>query len=92
MIEYNEKILGIDSFISNDILESSNSRIYSWFKTKDCAIITAFSDSNTREENMRRNQELRETLIKFGYSITSVKGVFIEDFGTKNEVLVEENS
>jgi len=43
-------------------------------------------------QNKKRNQELKSTLLKLGYSVTSVKGTYIEDYMSENAIEVKEDS
>lgn len=47
---------------------------------------------STREINMRNNNLLRAALLDKGFSVTPVKGTYIENYGTSEEIEVKENS
>jgi len=85
-------VKNIKPFHDFKISESSNSRIYNWFNYSDCAILTAFRGNLRRDENIKRNAELKKILMKKGYSITEVKGVYIENYKRENPREVLENS
>jgi len=72
--------------------ESSLSRI--WDKTQDntCGAITAFRGEFTRKENITRNRKLLAFILDRGYSVTKVKGAYIENFGTDDANEVGEES
>jgi len=82
------------------INESSLSRILSHMKTNDTGIISAFRyarDCGIGEiysliDNKKRNRLLQVKLHSLGYSITSIKGTYIENYKTKNEIEVKENA
>jgi hypothetical protein len=95
-----------ESFYSQEtITESSLSRLHSHIKNHDCAIISAFRnqmvncvDKPTNEEmislkdNRERNRGLKSALLLFGYSVTNVKGSYIENYLQDNEIEVLEDS
>lgn len=72
--------------------ESSISRILNHIQNFDCAIITAFRNNNTTQENQDRNKELKALLLHFGYGTTHVAGTYIEDYNTKLAKEVKEDS
>lgn len=72
--------------------ESSMTRFISKFKKHDAAILTAFRGEYTKSENLQRNKKLFASLFAKGYSVTSVKGSYIENKGYDNELEVSENS
>jgi hypothetical protein len=87
------------------INESSLSRIYSHIKNHDCAIISAFRSQmvnclNTPKservmslkDNKERSRGLKSALLLLGYSVTSVKGSYIENYLQDNAVEVVEDS
>ena len=49
-------------------------------------------DSYSRKENRERNRELSATLLRLGYGVTKISGVYVENFGTPNERLADEES
>lgn len=85
---------------SNQINESSLSRIYSQTQKHDYGTITAFrsaekcgtGDPYTKAQNKKRNKVLLGKLKAQGYSITSIKGSYIENFKTPNAKEVKEDS
>lgn len=90
------------------INESSLSRVWRHSENHDIAIITANRSVNvnclklrdnetegqefTEKENHERNKDLQALLLNKGYGITKVKGNYIENFETPQEVVVSENS
>ena len=46
----------------------------------------------TKSENKQRNRELSATLLRLGYGITKVDGVYVENFGLPNSRLSNEES
>jgi len=80
--------------------ESSLSRLYQWSSKYDFGIITAFryapdcgsGEPYTKQENLQRNSSLLAKLRASGYSVTSIKGSYIENYGSKNAREVGENS
>lgn len=85
----------------NDLLhESSLSRIYSATRKHDYGTITAFryapecgtGKPYTYRENLQRNKSLLAKLKAAGFSVTSIKGSYIENYGTPDAREVGENS
>lgn len=80
--------------------ESSLSRIYKQTQEHDYGTITAFRSARdcntgsvyTKKENLQRNKSLVSKLRAKGYGVTSIKGSYIENYGTKNAKEVGENS
>jgi hypothetical protein len=88
----------------NVLNESSLNRLYSHIQKYDCAIITAFRSSmvncmdeeDERKLNIRnnksRNKNLKSALISLGYGVTNVKGTYVENFLSDNQIEVKEDS
>lgn len=84
----------------NPLNESSLSRVYAQTQKHDYGTITAFryardcgqGEVYTRAENKKRNKVLLGKLKAQGYSITSIKGSYIENFKTPNAKEVKEDS
>jgi len=80
--------------------ESSLSRIWKHAKDHSVGTITAYraakecgnGEAYTKAQNKSRNVVLSAKLLKLGYSITRVKGTYIENFGSSNEKPVSEES
>lgn len=66
--------------------ESSLSRVYSHNKEHDCAAMTAFRTARdcgtgeiyAKKEKMQRNRSLSAKLLKLGYTVISINGVYPE--------------
>jgi len=82
------------SNLSKHLNESSLSRVWQHFKSKDTTVVifTAFRDGVKYEDNMKNNKKFAAILKnnKFGYFF--VNGYFPENEGTKDEVNVKEDS
>ena len=74
------------------LIESSLSRLYGHMTVRDSAILSAFRDEFTREENYERNRELKARLLDWGFGVTTVAGSYIENFQTPKAVEVAEQS
>ena len=82
------------------IAESSLSRLWKWSREHDFGTITAFRSARdcgrgekyTRDENMKRNVSLVAKLRAKGYGVTPIKGAYIENYGSKDEIEVGEKS
>lgn len=74
-----------------ELKESSLSRLVGKIKERDCGTITAFRNEYSLKINKDRNAILKAKLLSSGFGVTSVDGVYIEDYGTPNAVEVKEN-
>jgi len=80
--------------------ESGLARIYQKTKDHEYGTITAFRGAEdcgegkaySKADNMKRNKSLLSKLKAKKYSITSIKGSYIENYGSNNEKEVSENS
>lgn len=72
--------------------ESSLSRIWKKHKESDSGTISACRGNLTKEENKKRTLELKTLLIKAGYSVTAVNGVYIENYNSPDAREVHEKS
>lgn len=78
--------------------ESSLSRVYNQMKLHDSGTITAFryardcgtGEKYTHDENLKRNRSLQAKLQDKRYSVTRVKGSYIENYGTVDSIEVGE--
>lgn len=75
-----------------DIKESSLSRIHSKIASGIVGTITAYRSEFTKRENQQRNRSLLAKLMQKGYSVTAVRGSYIENFGTEDSTEVSEHS
>lgn len=78
--------------ITQQLDESSLSRIYDKTKKYACGAITAFRGENSRAENRNLNKQLLSVLLNKGFSVTKVKGSYIENFNTDSAREVGEES
>ena len=84
----------------NSINESSLSRVWQQTQEHDSGTITAYRSARdcgegkpyTKQENKKRNEILRSKLLNLGYGITKIKGTYIENYGSDNEIHVKEES
>jgi hypothetical protein len=74
------------------LIETSLSRLYSKTQNHAVGAITAFRGSNTREQNKQLNKKLLAYLLDKGYSVTKIKGSYIEQYGTDQAQEVGEES
>lgn len=74
------------------ILESSLSRIQGKLTNHAIGAITAFRGNLTRNENLQRNKKLLAQLLRHEFQVTTVKGSYIEGYGSENEQEVGETS
>jgi hypothetical protein len=64
---------------SNDIAAISASRNEMKYPTENTLMDKEVGESYSRQENIRRNRELKSALLKLGYGVTRVQGSYIED-------------
>lgn len=76
----------------NQLQESSLSRIQRKIDSHSTGAITAYRGDKTYEENQTNNKKLLAFLLNAGYSVTKVRGSYIENKGSDNENEVAENS
>ena len=75
-----------------DIKESSLSRIHSKMQGSIAGTITAYRSEYSKQDNQKRNKSLVAKLMNLGYSVTAVKGSYIENYGSDDEKEVSEHS
>lgn len=86
-------------YLKQNLNESSLSRLQKHMKDHDTGTITAFryarecgnGDVYTKQENLKRNKSLLAKLQAKRYGVTSVKGSYIENYGTPKAKEVGEN-
>lgn len=78
--------------ISDITNESSLSRIHSKIGAYATGAITAYRGEFTHKENQQRNRSLLAKLQGLGYSVTAIKGSYIENYGSDSEKEVSEHS
>ncbi len=100
----NINIKDFETFIKEDLNESSLMRIKSHFSNYDCGFITAFrtykkcdewddGGTYTLEENLHRNRILHAKLTAgTHYGVTNVKGVYIENFNSEDLNSISESN
>lgn len=75
----------------NSVSEASLSRVWQHVNSdQPSAMITAFRDEYSPDENVRRNIQLAMTVRELGYGFFYVDGFWIENQGTVREVRVSE--
>ena len=75
-----------------ELKESSLSRIQRKLQNHAAGAITAFRGDKTKKENLENNKKILAYLLNKGYSVTKVKGSYIENFGSEDQKEVGENS
>ena len=78
--------------ITDITTESSLSRIHSKMGVHACGAITAYRGEFTHKENQQRNRSLLAKLQALGYSVTAIKGSYIENHGSDDAKEVSEHS
>lgn len=74
------------------LIESGLSRVLSHMEKHDTGTISASRQRFSSKENKQRTISLKAKLLKLGYSVTLIKGSYIEDYGTANATEVKEDS
>lgn len=76
----------LDNFVTlneeSHLQEKSVSRLFSHMEDHDTGLITAFRGEFSKRENQARNLSLREKLKNLRYDFITVKGSFVENFGS----------
>lgn len=85
--------------------ESTLNRVHKHVMEHDCSVITAFrnsfvncldDDNDEKRSNIRKNKNINKTLkaalLSLGYGVTEVKGTYIENYLSDNEIEVKEDS
>lgn len=75
-----------------DIHESSLSRVHSKMQGTVTGTITAYRSEYSKQDNQKRNKSLVAKLMSLNYSVTAVKGSYIENYGSDDEKEVSEHS
>jgi hypothetical protein len=84
-----EKILEAEL---NALEESGLSRLHSKISNFESGAITAFRGERDLATNKANNQKLKAYLMQKGFSVTAVKGSYLENFGSENQREVSEPS
>lgn len=74
------------------LTESSLSRLQSKTAAHDCATMSAFRGDTDKATNKRNSATMKKALQAAGYSVTAIRGSFIENAGTDKEKKVSEDS
>ena len=74
------------------LIESGLSRIASHMKDHDSGTISASRDEFSYKENKQRSLSLKAKLLSLGYSVTPVRGSYIQNYNTSDAVEVKESS
>ena len=77
--------------VEASLVESSLSRLWRTMQDFDTGTITAFRNENKYKTNLERNRLLLADLRRL-YNVTSVKGSFIENYGTNQAVETDEDT
>lgn len=72
--------------------ESGLSRLQSKVQAGVAGAITAYRSEYTRRENQQRNRSLLAKLQSSGFSVTAIKGSYIENYGSEDQREVSEHS
>lgn len=74
------------------VTESSFKRVIDNILNNEIAVVTAFRGSYPKKENRERNRELFHALLRAGYNVTKLDGVYIENYKQSNAALCDEDS
>lgn len=75
-----------------NIAESSLSRLHSKMQNGVAGAITAYRSEYSHRENQQRNRSLLAKLQSAGFSVTAIKGSYIENHGSADAKEVSEHS
>jgi hypothetical protein len=73
------------------IQESGLARLNTHMVAHDTGVITAFRKAYSLKENKQRNRSLASFLSSYGYGLTEVSGIYVEDYGTSEATEVSED-
>lgn len=76
----------------NAITESSLSRLHSKMQASVTGAITAYRSEYSHSQNQQRNRSLLAKLQASGFSVTAIKGSYIENHGSDDAKEVSEHS
>lgn len=76
----------------DSLKESSLSRIHAKMTSTIVGTITAYRSEYTKRQNQQRNRSLLAKLMNLDYSVTAVKGSYIENYGSDDAREVSEHS
>ena len=103
-VHMNEKAMSFDEWanvsLEQTLDESSLSRLWKFAKEHDTGTISAFRSKTkcnegekiSKAENLKRSKILKAKLLKLGYGVTKIYGVYIENYGSDTAVEVNEES
>lgn len=82
------------------LTESSLSRLWQKVQEHDTGIVTAFRDTDfcdsgvtySKSDNKKRNISLKANLLKLGYGLTKVSGVWVQNFGSPEAKELKEDA
>jgi len=72
--------------------EFNLSRLLHQILKHDTGTISAFRSQYTHKENLKRNKQLLAKVFCLGYDVTSVDGVYVENYGTDSAVEVAKDT
>ncbi len=75
-----------------NIAESSLSRVHAKMQENITGTITAYRGEYTKRENQQRNKSLVAKLMAKGYSVTAIRGSYIENYESDDAREVSEHS
>lgn len=76
----------------SSLKESSLSRLHTKMQDGVAGAITAYRSEYTRRENQQRNRSLLAKLQASGFSVTAIKGSYVENYGSEDQREVSEHS
>ena len=72
--------------------EASISRLWKHTQERNIGIVTAFRGRYTKQENLKRNAQLRNDIRAAGYGFYTIEGHYIEGYGSEASKDVKEQS
>ena len=78
--------------MKHELNEASISRLWKHTQERNIGIVTAFRGRYTKQENLKRNAQLRNDIRAAGYGFYTIEGHYIEGYGSEASKDVKEQS
>lgn len=78
--------------MKHELNEASISRLWKHTQERNIGIVTAFRGRYTKQENLKRNAQLRNDIRAAGYGFYTIEGHYIEGYGSETSKDVKEQS
>lgn len=78
--------------MKHELNEASIARLWKHTQERNIGIVTAFRGRYTKQENLKRNAQLRNDIRAAGYGFYTIEGHYIEGYGSEASKDVKEQS